>query len=118
MGRTPDRAEAFEISCILTGGKQYLRTIATIDIGSSSKPMNEDFARTHGLPRYPMHTPETIFAIDGRPAGTLTHDTVAYVDIGGHRSRVLFHLMKTKPQLEIISGAGWLLRHGATLNFK
>ncbi len=80
--------------------------------------MDKDFARIHSLPYYPMHTPDTVFVIDGYPAGALIYYTVADIDIGGHRSKVLFHLMKTKPHLEIVLGAWWLLWHRATLNFE
>jgi hypothetical protein len=69
--------------------------------------MDKDFTKAHSLPHYPMHTPDTIFAIDGCPAGTLIHYTVAYVNIGGHRSKVLFYFMETKPRLKIILGSGW-----------
>jgi hypothetical protein len=68
--------------------------------------MDEDFAKTCSLSHYPMHTPDTVFAIDSCLAGTLTHYTIAYIDIGRHQSKVLFHLMKTTLQLEIILGAG------------
>ncbi len=118
MGRSQDWAEAPQISCILTREKQALRTAAMINFSSSSQQMNEDFARIHGLPCYPMHTLDTVFAINSCPANSLTHYTVAYINISSHWGKVMFHLMKTKPQLKIVPGARWLLQHGVTLNFE
>lgn len=71
--------------------------------------MDKDLARTHSLSHYPIHTPETAFVIDSRPASSLTHYTVAYIHIGGTRNKILFYLMKTKPWLEIVLRSGWLL---------
>ncbi len=46
-----------------------------------------------------------MYTVDGREVATLTHYTVTYIDIGGHERKVLFHLMKIKPRLEILLGA-------------
>ncbi len=86
MGRTPDWAETPQVSSILTGGKHALRTVGTVDPGSSSQHMDKDLAKAHGLPCYPMHTSDTVFVIDGPPAGTLTNYTVAYVVVIEARS--------------------------------
>lgn len=65
--------------------------------------MDEDFAQAHGFPIHPLQTPDTVYAIDRREAVTLTHYTITHVDIGGYHSKVLFHLMKTKPHLKFSS---------------
>jgi hypothetical protein len=102
MGQTPDQAEILRVPFILHGGKQTLQTVATVDTGATSQYMDDDFAQAHGFPIYPLQTPATIYTVDGREATTLTHYTSAYIDIGGHRFKVLFHLMTTKPRLKIL----------------
>ncbi len=80
--------------------------------------MDEDFALQYSFPIYPLQTPDIVYAVDGREAAILMYYTVTHVDIGGHKSKVLYHLMKTKTRLDILSGASWLIQYRATMNIE
>ncbi len=60
----------------------------------------------HSFPIYPLKTPNTVYAVNRQEAATLTHYAIAHVDIEGYKSKVLFHLMKTKPRLETLLKVG------------
>ncbi len=60
-----------------------------------SKHMYEDKARTYFFNIYSMQMLDLVLLVNYKPVAHLTHYTVTHIDIGGHRSMVLFCLIKS-----------------------
>src|SRR5258706_2653106 len=108
------------ITCsINTDTKSSLHSHALIDCGATGYAfVDENFARYHNLPLYPLKTERVIEVIDGTPieSGTVKYLTKVKMHIGQHEEYIPMFVTQLG-HYPIVLGIPWLGRHNVNISF-
>lgn len=90
-----------------------------LDSGASGKGfIDETFAHANKLTFYELRNRRRLNVVDGRPssAGDITHIVKLYMEIKGHKEKMLFYVTKLG-KYDIILGKPWLTDHNPNVDW-
>ena len=107
------------VTCSLHDNSNVIKSHALVDCGATGYAfIDEDFACRNNLPLHRVHTPRSLYVIDGRPSssGAITHITKVRLQIREHQEDIPMFITKLG-QYPIVLGIPWLHRHDVRLHF-
>ena len=109
----------FFLPVTLAWGTREYQLKALVDSGAAGNFMDLSLARGLQIPSDSLATPLTVTALDGRPLGpgkvTLLTSPLR-LSFNQHQEELSFHLIQS-PELPVILGHPWLLRHNPHLDW-
>lgn len=95
-----------------------LSHLAFIDSGADTEFIDTQLAKDRGLQLRPLQPPAQVKALDNHIIHSWSHRTEPVrISIDNHHESVCFHIIHS-PQLPLVLGASWLLRHNPHIDWR
>ena len=111
------RSFRIEVSLWVYGKQQ--QALALIDSGATLSIINTDFVKKHHLVTDDLQFPMQICNANGsyNSKGEIRHKVDTFMQHDVHKEKIHLVCMKAQPDIDMILGYDWLLKHNPDINW-